>query len=115
VSFPVPVSVVNIFMPLKHEDEHVLNKEFFTMKEVLPRNVDLRHCQSITQFWVLQHRADICEISYNLIAFLVLKRTLSSFYGRKSCGSFCSLTVFQFSMCVLQNDSRLNGWIANLD
>lgn len=43
MSFPVLVSVVNIFMPLKHEDEHILKMEFFSMKEILPRNTDLRH------------------------------------------------------------------------
>lgn len=69
MSFPVLVSVVNIFMPLKHGDEHILKMDFFFMKVVLPRNTDLRHCRSITQFWVLQHRADICELRYNLIGF----------------------------------------------
>lgn len=73
MSFTVLVSVVNIFMLLKHRDEHsFLKMKFFSMKEVLPRNTDLRHCQSITQFWVLQHRADICEIRYNLLVFLVI-------------------------------------------
>lgn len=69
--FPVFVSVMNIFMPLKHGDEHILKMELFSMKEVWPRNRDLRHCQSITQFWALQHRAGICEMRYNLIVFLL--------------------------------------------
>lgn len=56
MSLPVLDSVVNIFMLLKHGDEHIPKMEFFFIKEVLPRNTDLRHSQSITQFWGLQHR-----------------------------------------------------------
>lgn len=45
MSFPVPLSIVNVFMLLKHGDEQILKMAFFSMKEVLPRNTDLGHCQ----------------------------------------------------------------------
>lgn len=36
--FPVHISVVNVFMLLKHGDEHTLKIEFFSMK-VLPTQI----------------------------------------------------------------------------
>lgn len=102
------------------EDECIFKTEFFSMEEVLPRNTDLRHCQSATQFWVLQYRVDTYGIRYNLLKNISGNENC----GRKSCGSFYLQSVcvslpplslssdvqFQFSVHVFQNESSLNDW-----